>query len=153
VRARIGEALQRLRVGRLICSAACGADQAALEAAGELGIPRRVILPFAEAHFRETSVVDRGAELGPPFDRVMLELKARNAVLTLDYAGGDELAAYTAANEIILDEAQAFGRAADAAVVAVLVAEAEAAYEGMNDSFAAEAKLRGLPIVWISTKG
>ena len=32
-------------------------------------------------------------------------------------------------------------------------AEAEAAYEGMNDSFAAEAKLRGLPIVWISTKG
>ena len=152
MRARIGEALQRLRVGRLICSAACGADQAALEAAGELGIARRVILPFAESHFRETSVVDRGAELGPPFDRVMSELRAQNAVLTLDYAG-DELAAYTAANEMILDEAQAFGRAAEAAVVAVLVAEAEAAYEGMNDSFAADAKLRGLPIVWISTKG
>ena len=132
----------------LVCSAACGADQLALEAAGSLRVTRRVILPFAESRFRITSVVDRGVEWGAPFDTMMAELRAANAVITLAGAG-DEAAAYAAANLAILDDAQALGRAVKAAVVVMLVAEGEAAYEGVEGSFADEAKRRGLPIVSI----
>jgi hypothetical protein len=152
VRERIGDALKRLQVRQLVCSAACGADQAGLEAAGALGIPRLVILPFDERRFRETSVIDRGGELGPPFDRTMSELRSLDAVRTLDGDFADNQAAYTAANEVILDEADAVGRAAKAAVVAILVAEGDDVYEGVNDSFAEAAKRRGLPIIVISTR-
>jgi len=151
VRARILDAFRRLDTRILVCSAACGADQMALEAAGALGVTRRVILPFAQARFRQTSVVDRGAEWGEPFDRTMAELGAANAVMTLE-GSGDETAAYADANLAILDDAQKLARASGGGVIAMLVAEAEAAYEGMKDSFAQEAKKRGLPIVWIPTK-
>lgn len=150
VRARIRAALERLGAEVLVCSAACGADQLALEAAGSLGLTRRVILPFAESRFRGTSVVDRGVEWGEPFDRMMAELRAANAVVTL--AGEDATASYAAANLVILDDAQALGLAMKAAVVVMLVAEGEAAYEGVEGSFAEEAKRRGLPSVSISTR-
>ena len=141
VRERIRAALERLAAGTLVCSAACGADQLALEVAGALGLRRRVILPFAESKFRQTSVIDRGAEWGAPFDRTMAELRASNGVVTLKDAGSDA-DSYTAANDVILDEAEALGRAGGAAVVAMLVAERESAYDGIEDSFAHEAKQR-----------
>jgi hypothetical protein len=151
VRGRIRAALERLGAEVLVCSAACGADQLALEAAGGLGVTRRVILPFAESRFRVTSVVDRGVEWGEPFDRMMAELRTANAVITL--AGlEDATASYAAANLAILDDAQALGQAMKAAVVVMLVAEGEAAYEGVEGSFAEEAKRRGLPSVSISTR-
>jgi hypothetical protein len=136
----------------LVCSAACGADQVALEAAGVMGLTRRVILPFDESRFRVTSVVDRGVEWGAPFDKMMAELRAANAVITLP-GGADDTASYAAANLTILDDAQALARVVKAAVVAVLVAEGEKAYEGAEGSFAEEAKRRGLPTVSISTLG
>jgi hypothetical protein len=151
VRARIRAALERLEAHVLVCSAACGADQLALEAAGSLGVTRRVILPFDESRFRATSVIDRGDEWGAPFDRMMAELHAANAVITL--AGTeDATASYAAANLAILDDAQALGRTAKAAVVVMLVAEGDAAYKGVDGSFAEEAKRRGLPSVSISTR-
>jgi len=134
----------------LVCSAACGADQLALEAAGQLGLTRRVILPFDEPRFRETSVIVRGVDWGAPFDRTMAELRAAKAVITLA-RGVDDTASYAAANLTILDDAQALARTAKAAVVAMLVAEGAAAYEGVEGSFAEEARRRGLPTVSIST--
>ena len=135
----------------LVCSAACGADQVALEAAGGLGLTRASSLPFDESRFRVTSVVDRGV-VGAPFDRTMAELRAANAVITLP-GGADDTASYALANLTILDDAQALARVVKAAVVAVLVAEGEAAYESVENSFAEEAKKRGLPTVSISTLG
>ena len=124
VRARIRAALERLEANVLVCSAACGADQLALEAAGSLGVTRRVILPFAESRFRDTSVIDRGVEWGAPFDRMMAELRAANAVITLPGVE-DATASYAAANLAILDDAQALGRTVKAAVVVMLVAEGD----------------------------
>src|SRR5882672_10452911 len=48
----------------LVSSAACGADLIALSEAGQLGLRRRVILPFERRRFRETSVTDRPGEWG-----------------------------------------------------------------------------------------
>src|SRR6478672_4802014 len=59
----------------LVSSAACGADLLGLEVASQLGIRRVVVLPNDVASFREHSVVDRGAEWGPRFDRVIRELE------------------------------------------------------------------------------
>src|ERR1039458_2039548 len=46
VRNRLFALLERQPAGTLVCSAACGADLLALEAAGQLGWRRFVILPF-----------------------------------------------------------------------------------------------------------
>jgi hypothetical protein len=151
VRARIYAALERLGARILVCSAACGADLTALEAAGALSLTRRVFLPFDESRFLQTSVIDRGVEWREPFERMMAALRAENAVVTLE-GGEDETASYAAADAAILDEAEALGLATKAAVVVMLVAEAEAAYEGMKGSFAEAAKKRGLAMVSISTQ-
>lgn len=151
VRTRVRSALERLGARILVCSAACGADLAALEAAGDLALMRRVILPFAESRFLRTSVIDRGVEWQEPFERVMAPLRSAHAVVTLE-GGEDETESYAAADAAILDEAEALGRSTKTAVVVMVVAEAEAAYDGMHGSFAEAAKRRGLPIVWISTQ-
>ena len=150
VRARIREALERLAATALVSSAACGADLVALDAAGELGLRRRVVLPFAETRFRETSVVDRGAEFGPPFDRIIVEVKAHNDVVTLD-GSDDDSAAYLAANVVILDEAEALGRAANSEVVVMLVREAWPGYTGFDKQFADDARNRGLRVVEVAS--
>jgi hypothetical protein len=151
VRERIRAELKRLSAGALVCSAACGADLVALDAAGELGIRRRVVLPFEASRFRKTSVVDRGEEWGPLFDRVMADLRARNDVVTLEVAG-DEAASYAAANTMILDEARAVAAVAGDDVVAVLVWEgASRGKDDVTDAFGREARHRGVPVLQVLT--
>src|SRR5947209_320182 len=65
---RIRDFLAEHGATALVCSAACGADLLALEAAEELGLRRRILLPFAPDRFRATSVTDRPGEWGPLFD-------------------------------------------------------------------------------------
>jgi hypothetical protein len=150
VKERIRRHLERLTARTLVCSAACGADLVALDAAGELGLRRRVVLPFAEGRFRETSVIDRGAEWGALFDRVLAELLAKNDVVTLESVA-DDAAAYVAANTRILDEAQSAAATAED-VVAVLVWEGESRGEDdLTEAFGREARLRGLPVVHVLT--
>ena len=64
VRGRLHHLLSVKKVTTLVCSAACGADLLALAAARDLGIRRRVILPFTRERFRVTSVVDRPGDWG-----------------------------------------------------------------------------------------
>ena len=66
---RICEALYKMHAVALVCSAACGADLVALEQAKQLGLRRRIVLPFAPEKFRETSVVDRPGDWGPLYDQ------------------------------------------------------------------------------------
>ena len=151
VKERIRRHLERLTARTLVCSAACGADLVALDAAGELGLRRRVVLPFAEARFRETSVIDRGAEWGALFDRVLSELRAQNDVVTLESVA-DDATAYVAANTRILDESQSAAAATAEEVVAVLVWEGESRGEDdLTEAFGREARLRGLPVVHVLT--
>jgi hypothetical protein len=57
VRIRILELLRDRCVTVLVCSAACGADLLALQAAQLLGIRSRIVLPYDPLHFP-----DHGAE-------------------------------------------------------------------------------------------
>jgi hypothetical protein len=93
----------------LVCSAACGADLVALEQARQLGLRRRIVLPFAPERFRKTSVVDRPGGWGPVYDQQLAATAAAGDLLVLDtVTGGDT--AYAAANEAIVREAQALAR-------------------------------------------
>src|SRR4051812_8410719 len=59
VRSRIVDLLAKEHAVALVCSAACGADLIALEEAEQLGLRRRIVLPFSPERFRSTSVTDR----------------------------------------------------------------------------------------------
>ena len=58
--------LENLHPSRLVCSAACGADLLALEAAGELGIPTTVVLPFERQRFPRQFGCRPTGRLGAP---------------------------------------------------------------------------------------
>jgi len=105
----IYEALCEMHAVALVCSAACGADLVALEQAKQLGLRRRVVLPFAPERFRETSVVDRPGNWGSLYDQQIAATAAAGDLLVLDIATGGD-AAYAAANETIVREAQALAR-------------------------------------------
>ena len=89
----------------VIGSAACGADLLVLEAAGRLGIRRRIILPFDRARFRASSVTDRPGDWGPRFDAVIDEVSAAGDVVQLSLDSQDD-ATYQQANVEIYRDAE-----------------------------------------------
>jgi hypothetical protein len=108
---RVCEALCKMHAVALVCSAACGADLVALEQAKQLGLRRRIVLPFAPERFRESSVVDRPGNWGLVYDQQVAATAAAGDLLVLDATTGGD-AAYAAANEAIVREAQALARTA-----------------------------------------
>jgi hypothetical protein len=151
VRQRIESELRRLRTRILVSSAACGADLLALDVGGELGIVRRVILPFDAARFRTTSVTDRPGDWGPLFDQVVAQLRAVGAVTVLN-GDPDGAGRYAAVNTRILDEAQSVSAETADEAVAVLVWEGESRGEDdMTGAFGREAQVRNLPVVHVLT--
>ena len=110
VRQRLVDMLAAEQAAVLVCSAACGADLVALEAE-RLGLRRRIVLPFAAERFRTTSVTDRPGDWGPLFDRMIAAAGEAGDLVVLDSREGDD-AAYAAANEAIIREAQGLARAA-----------------------------------------
>ena len=123
---RICESFCKMHAVTLVCSAACGADLVALEQAKQLGLRRRIVLPFAPERFRETSVVDRPGDWGPVYDQQVAATATAGDLLVLDSATGGD-AAYAAANEAIVREAQALARTAQPdrphSLIAILVWE------------------------------
>jgi hypothetical protein len=110
VRQRLVDLLSENGTVALVCSAACGADLLALEAAEQLGLRRRIVLPFPPERFRQTSVVDRPGEWGPLFDRLVAAATAAGDLVVLPSNNGDDEAAYVAANKAIIREAEALAR-------------------------------------------
>lgn len=128
----------------LVCSAACGADLLALEQAGELGLRRRVVLPFDASKFRETSVIDRPGDWGPLYDAVLAEVQQAGDLVVLGAVCSDT-DAYEAANEAMLVEVSRLcdqdGRES------LAVAVWEGASRGGGDataSFLAKAEAKGI---------
>ena len=121
---RVCDALCEMHAVALVCSAACGADLVALEQAKQLGLRRRIVLPFAPERFRETSVIDRPGDWGPLYDQHIVATAAAGDLLSLDIATGGD-AAYAAANEAIVREAQALAAQPDGPhrLIAILVWE------------------------------
>ena len=132
VRQRLADVFKQEQAKALVCAAACGADLIALEEAGRLGIRRRIVLPFAPARFRETSVTDRPGDWGGLYDRVIDEVGKAGDVVVLDVGDGD--AAYAAANDAIVREALALCRADTPPCRPVAVVVNEGASRGAGDA-------------------
>jgi hypothetical protein len=151
VRDRLKALLVAERIEALVCSAACGADLIALDVAGTLRLRRRAVLPFAPERFRETSVTDRPGDWGPLFDRIFGEIQATGDVVVLGLAEGDD-DTYAAANDAILNEAEALAAQHPAEVVAVIAWEGRSRGEGdLTEAFATAARARDHPVREILT--
>jgi hypothetical protein len=151
VRSRIFDWLERHDIVTLVCSAACGADLLALDAAGELGIRRRIVLPFPREQFRACSVVDRGGEWGVYYDAILDVVAAKGDVFRLGYTPENKTA-YLETNHVILELASSLGTqlAHPVGVVAVW----DGVSRGDSDvtkAFQEEACERGLAVEKIST--
>jgi hypothetical protein len=127
VRERLRQLFVAERIVALVCSGACGADLAALEAAEPLGIRRRIVLPFPPEEFRKTSVVDRPGDWGPLFDRLVATARATGDLVVLDFAADAGERAYAAANRAIIDHARALAaESGECRLVAAVVWEGAA---------------------------
>lgn len=150
VRMRTRAVLAEKSATALVSSAACGADLIALSEAGQLGLKRRVILPFERKRFRETSVTDRPGDWGPLYDQVLDEVEAAGDLVILQKGADDE--AYAAANHAILDEAIALANAVQKPVTAVLIWDGVSRGDhDLTEEFGVEARERGLPVVEVKT--
>jgi hypothetical protein len=151
VQERLHRLLVEQKAQAVVCSAACGADLLALEAAGALGIRRRIVLPCAPDRFRATSVVDRPGDWGERFDRILDAVKATGDLVVLGYAEAED-AAYLATNRTILEQATSLAEQAQQAVGAAVVWDG--VYRGEDDvtaAFLQEAQQLGLVIWPVST--
>jgi hypothetical protein len=104
VRGRLLDAFRAAEVRTLVCAAACGADLLALSAAGELGIRRRIVLPYDPDEFRRRSVVDRPGDWGELYDRTIADVAARGDLRVLDLSP-DDPASFERTNAAIVDDA------------------------------------------------
>jgi hypothetical protein len=152
VRMRLGDAFDRFAARTLVVSAACGTDLLAIEAARARGMRFRIILPFAAARFRETSVVDRPGDWGASFDVAIAEARGRDDLIELPYGDGPEQDAYLAANERLIVEACALAAYDLQSARAVIATEGESHDSGdVTEDLARRARMAGLEVVKIST--
>jgi hypothetical protein len=151
-RARIFDFLKKEAPEALICSAACGADLLALEAAGKLGIERHVILPFERERFRTTSVTDRPGVWGKLFDGICDEVEEEGN-LTVLQGFEDEKEAYSAATMEILNKAESLAASGENKKLAVIIWEGNVKNEDDETAaFAAKAFARNFVVKEILTK-
>jgi len=95
--------LRKEKVKLLVSSAACGADLLAIETALDAGIQCRVILPFEQDRFRQSSVIDRPGNWGALFDRI-ISLVDNNGDLIVLQEHQSAKRAYQRVNEVIIQE-------------------------------------------------
>jgi hypothetical protein len=152
VRAQIRELLEA-RATAVVGAAACGADLLALTEAGDLGLRRRVVLPFERARFRSTSVTDRPGDWGALYDRVLDEVEAAGELVIIDSSDGDgDDERYAAANRIILDEAVSLAAALRRPAAALLIWDGKSrGPDDLTESFGLEARKRGLSMLEVKT--
>jgi hypothetical protein len=163
VRERLRWFLQERRAAVLVCSAACGADLLALEAALILGLRRRIVLPSEPECFRETSVIDRPGAWADLYARVIERARRAGDLVVLEGAG-EGGRAYAAANERILEEALGLagialtprsgpvGPVPPETALAVIVREGRSRGAGdMTEQFAEAARRRGLTLAEVAT--
>src|SRR5579871_5303040 len=90
VRQRILSLFEQSNVTVLVCSAACGADLLALEAANTLGRRRRIVIPFNPDRFRESSVADRPGDWVTSFERFVHQAEINGDLVNLRLPETDE---------------------------------------------------------------
>ena len=134
----------------VVSSAACGADLIALDVAGDMGLERRIVLPFEPRRFRDESVTDRPGDWGPLFDRVLAEARVAGQVTILDAGSGH--AAYLAGAAAILDVAEELAKGLGAPVAAVVVWNGRSRGRGdVTAEFRDHAVARGFRVLEVLT--
>jgi hypothetical protein len=131
VRRLVADELRALEARALVCSAACGADLVALEAAEALRLRRRIVLPFGRTAFLRSSVVDRPGNWEALYNHLIDAAEASGDLVVLD--AGEGAAAYAAANAAIVCEAQTLAAVMAAARRVALVVW-EGAPRGEDDA-------------------
>ncbi len=150
VKQQIRDFLKAENAAALVCAAACGADILALEAAGELGIRRRVVLPYDKVTFKQSSVVDRPGDWGERYDRILAEVQGKDDLIIDDYDQDEE--SYFAANHDILDQAEELAEESGQKLSALVVWDGQArGEEDVTGHFLEEARQRGLKVTEIKT--
>src|SRR5262249_50597855 len=152
VRERLARLFKEQQATALAVSASCGSDLLALQVAGELGIRRRVILPFSHERFRAISVVDRPGDWGPLFDQFIQEGEASGDLVQLDLESEDDAKfeeVFRFTNKMILEEAQQMAdTSSEDTVLAVIVWEGQSRGPGdLTEDFANQARERFIPVV------
>ena len=144
--AKIETYLRQTAPAAIFGAAACGADILVLRAAGDLGIPRTVLLPFDRDLFRTTSVLDRPG-CWEDYDQILDHTGTEGGLEVLQFQKPSPTA-YRAVNTAILNHAQASGYPVRACIVW------EGADQGQGDytaEFRNSAKRRGIPVDEIHT--
>lgn len=150
VKEKLKQALVQHLASALVCSAACGSDLLALEAAGELGLRRRIVLPFDAERFRETSVTDRPGEWGDRYDRAIAEVSEAGDLVVLR-AVPEDVSPWSAATDAIIEEAVSLAQP-PARTLAVQVWEGRSRGEGdETERFGELARRHGIPLIEILT--
>jgi hypothetical protein len=75
VRKKIRQVLMNQKPVAIVSSAACGADLLLLDVAGEMQIPRYVLLPSEPEEFRVSSVTDRPGNWGELYSKALRAFK------------------------------------------------------------------------------
>jgi hypothetical protein len=146
VRKKIQQVLKNEKPVAIVSAAACGADLLLLDVAGEMNVPRYVLLPSEPEAFRVSSVTDRPGNWGELYSKALRTSK----VEVLKLPEGQE--GYLETNQKLLDRAQVLAKQEHTTVNALVVWNKER--RGPDDvtaHFLEQAKLRKMPILEIST--
>jgi hypothetical protein len=151
VKREIAEFLRGHAASALVCAAACGADILALEAAGELGLRRRIVLPYAATLFRASSVADRGGDWGERYDAVLAAVSGAGDLIEYAHDPQDEQTWFKG-NRDILEQAQRLAEQLlqDAAALVVWDGESRGA-DDVTAHFLREAEQCGFGVAQLST--
>jgi hypothetical protein len=150
VRKRIRTSLENHKARVLVSSAACGSDLLALEAAGSLGLRRRIVLPFEIEKFRNTSVTDRPGNWGALYDRILSEVQ-KNADVFVVRSKSENLA-YAEVNHAIIKEALSLGWQLQQSVTAMVVWEGKSRGDSdLTEEFVVVARNHGLLVTEVLT--
>jgi hypothetical protein len=135
--------LRELKPSIVVGSAACGTDLLVLEAAGELGLQRRVILPFDRASFRDSSVTDRPGDWGPRYDAVIADVSTKGNLVELAFDAADDTT-YVRTNFEIFRDADTVARSTGERCRALIVWNGVGRGAGdVTEAFLKEADRRG----------
>jgi hypothetical protein len=149
VRSRIGNALIAAGATTLVCGAAYGAGLLALEVAGEIGLRRCVVLPWAPEIVRERSLDAATAGWGPRFDALIAAVAAAGDLTVLDLPpSGANPSERT--NEGILTRALALAAGSGASAAAFAVWDGPGEHRtGDTRHFVRTAQWLGMPVTTI----
>ena len=150
VRKGLNETFNSIGASVLVCSAACGADLLALQIANERGMKFCVVLPYNEADFKRTSVVDRPGIWGPQYESLLLLARDNGALKILSGKVG-KVESFIAANDAIVFEANRI--ASPHKATAVVVWEGAERGEGdLTEDFRSKAHRAGMTVNEVKTR-